>query len=245
VGKKGGISSANGILVPTSTVPVSATTDVATSGVEASATNEASTNWAPQSNGEGSSKPSHASSGSNDRTRFYNNRGAGNFGPNSGNRRNLWDQGRGSTNQGWHQRRSFGVNNSGGRDRNAPGHTRAGPRNYGNQNILLNNNPSSFVNAAGAQAGLYYMPAGSLSAGHGYFNSGAQAVVISDSSTSLRVSLVKQIEYYFRQVKLLHPHCSCIVIEIVRVDVTVETQFCALCKFPLSQAEAATSACSD
>lgn len=149
VGKKGGISSANGIVVPTSTVSVSATTDVATSGVEASATNEASTNWAPQSNGEGSSKPSHASSGSNDRTRFYNNRGAGNFGPNSGNRRNLWDQGRGSTNQGWHQRRSFGVNNSGGRDRNPPGHTRAGPRNYGNQNILLNNNPSSFVNAAG------------------------------------------------------------------------------------------------
>ncbi len=89
------------------------------------------------------------------------------------------------------------------------------------------------------------MPAGSLSAGHGYFNSGAPAVVISDSSTSLRVSLVKQIEYYFRQVKLLHPHCSCIVIEIVRVDFTVETQFCALCKFPLSQAEAATSACSD
>ncbi|CAM6075640.1 unnamed protein product [Sphagnum tenellum] len=197
VGKKGGINSANGIVVPTSTVPVSATADVATSGVEASATNEASTNWAPQSNGEGSSKPSHASSGSNDRTRFYNNRGAGNFGPNSGNRRNVWDQGRGSTNQGWHQRRSFGVNNSGGRDRNPPGHTRAGPRNYGNQNILLNNNPSSFVNAAGAQAGLYYMPAGSLSPGHGYFNSGAQAVVISDSNTSLRVSLVKQIEYYF------------------------------------------------
>ncbi|CAM6047643.1 unnamed protein product [Sphagnum compactum] len=192
VGKKGGISSANGIVVPTSTVPVAATTDVATSRVEASATNEASTNWAPQSNGEGSLKPSHASSGSNDRTRFYNNRGAGNFGPNSGTRRNLWDQGRGSTNQGWHQRRSFGVNNSGGRDRNPPGHTRAGPRNYGNQNIVLNNNPSSFVNAAG----LYYMPAGSLSAGHGYFNSGAPAV-ISDLSTSLRVSLVKQIEYYF------------------------------------------------
>jgi hypothetical protein len=76
------------------------------------------------------------------------------------------------------------------------------------------------------------MPAGSLSAGHGYFNSGAPAVVISDSSTSLRVSLVKQIEYYFRQVKLLHPHCSCIVIEIVRVEFTVETQFLCTLQIP-------------
>ncbi len=69
--------------------------------------------------------------------------------PDSGKCRNFCCQGRGSNNQGWHQRRPYGVNNNGGRDKNPSFQSRPGPRNFGNQNISLNNDPSTFVNPAG------------------------------------------------------------------------------------------------
>jgi hypothetical protein len=116
-------------------------------------------------------------------------------------------KGRSSNNQGWHQRRPYGVNNNGGRDKNPSFQSRAGPRNFGNQNISLNNNPSTFVNPAGGQVGRFYTPTNNISAGHGHVNSGAAAG--GDSSMSLQVLLVNQIEYYFRQVQMLWPHCSC------------------------------------
>jgi hypothetical protein len=116
-------------------------------------------------------------------------------------------KGRGSNNQGWHQRRPYGVNNNGGRDKNPSFQSRPGPRNFGNQNTSLNNNPSTFVNPAGGQVGRFYTPTNSISAGRGHVNSGAAAG--GDSSMSLQVLLVNQIEYYFRQVQMLWPHCSC------------------------------------
>jgi hypothetical protein len=60
---------------------------------------------------------------------------------------------------------------------------------------------------AGGQVGRFYTPANSISAGHGHVKSGAAAG--GDSSMSLQVLLVNQIEYYFRQVQMLWPHCSC------------------------------------
>ncbi|CAK9883186.1 unnamed protein product [Sphagnum jensenii] len=104
-------------------------------------------------------------------------------------------KGRGSNNQGWHQRRPYGVNNNGGRDKNPSFQSRPGPRNFGNQNTSLNSNPSTFVNPAGGQVGRFYTPTNSISAGHGHGNSGAAAG--GDSSMSLQVLLVNQIEYYF------------------------------------------------
>jgi hypothetical protein len=60
---------------------------------------------------------------------------------------------------------------------------------------------------AGGQVGRFYTPTNSISAGRGHVNSGAAAG--GDSSMSLQVLLVNQIEYYFRQVQMLCPHCSC------------------------------------
>lgn len=50
----------------------------------------------------------------------------------------------------------------------------------------------------GASANMYYVPAGSVNAGHGFFPAGAAGGVGPGSSPPLRTMLVKQIEYYFR-----------------------------------------------
>lgn len=50
----------------------------------------------------------------------------------------------------------------------------------------------------GASANMYYVPAGSANAGHGFFPAGAAGGVGPGSSPPLRTMLVKQIEYYFR-----------------------------------------------
>ena len=55
------------------------------------------------------------------------------------------------------------------------------------------------VNRVGASANMYYVPTGSASTGRGFFPPGPSAGVVLGSNTSLRDMLMKQIEYYFRQ----------------------------------------------
>lgn len=52
----------------------------------------------------------------------------------------------------------------------------------------------------GASANMYYVPAGSANAGHGFFPAGAAGGVVPGQAPPLRVMLVQQIEYYFRYV---------------------------------------------
>ncbi|CAM6119368.1 unnamed protein product [Calypogeia fissa] len=208
-------SSSNGILPPqassSSDVPAPSQSESTvpsphqqTQNAAAAATDIAPTaEPSPRSSGEEAAKSnnqfSNAANNQEPRRPFHQ-RGPAGFAGNSGNRRNnvRGEQVRGN-HGGWHHNNNRPFNNN-ARDNNGPSaQQRVGPRHFGRGGGgFVANNQSGFVNSAGVQGGMYYVPAGTAAPVRGaYFPPPAVGVNAAEAVAPLRALVVKQIEYYF------------------------------------------------